>query len=184
MLPGMISSEPHVPALNLPASESKENKRFVIVDGLEPAAERLQLVHVPTRTLQPRQDATQSANGIVYATSNDATNVPAESQSSAPSSGTGIPTATSASPTPSATKGIKATDAQLDFAATVVLYVLQDNPQINVAVAAHQAFATYLETSDPGNSTVEVSAGSQMIQADFDKLQIIFTNGTTTGASR
>lgn len=177
MLPGMVSTNPHIPVLNLPEGESSEHKRFVIVDGLEPAAERLQVA--PTKTLRPRQDATQSSNGIVFATSSATTNMQPDASAAAASGNTASVTAsTTSTPTPSST--IKATDAQLNFAATVVLYVLQSFPEINVAVSANQAISSYFEATSASNSTVEVVGGSQRIEADFKSLQIIFANGTRT----
>jgi len=187
MLPGMISAEPHIPILNLPASETEEHKRFVIVDELEPAAEHMQLVHVPNPTLQPRQDATKSANGIVFATSSDAVTAPTEAASLAQASGTATTTApataSASSSTPAPTSSIKATDGQLNFAATVVLYVFQSNSDVSVAVGAHQAIASYLQVDNPSNHTVVVVSGEQKLEADFNMFQIRFANGTTIGGS-
>jgi len=183
MLPGMMSAVPHMPVLNLPASESEDHKRFAIVDGLEPVAKRLQLLREPTRTLQPRQDATQSANGIVFATSSNTADSAAESASPIAASGTPSATLTASSTTPSQSSSIKAPDGQLDFAATLVLYVLQSNLDIRVAVAANQAVASYLKATNPGNSTVEIMSNGQKLEADFDKFLIKFVNGTTIGGN-
>lgn len=180
---GMISAEPHVPTLNLPASELEEDKWAVVVDGLEPAAEHMQLIHVPNPTLQPRQDATKSANGIVFATSADAVAAPTGAASSAQASGTATASATASAATSTAvqTSSIQATDSQLEFAATLVLYVLQSNAEISVAVAVHQAVASYLEEKDFNKTTVEIVGGEQRLEADFNKLQVRFANGTTIG---
>lgn len=175
VVPGMMSTEPHVPALNLPPSESKQqHPRFIIVDDLEDAAEGLALLP-PTRTLHPRQDATQSANGIVFATSSDA--------ASSPTATVGASTATATPSTVPSTTKINATDNQLDFAATVVLYVLQTSSQVNDAVTANQLILAHFQETDSTNSTVVVKNGKDGIQADFDKFQITLSNGTTLGGS-
>lgn len=178
IVPGMMSTEPHVPVLNLPPSESKRHPRFVIVDGLDDNVEEPYML--PTHTLSPRQDATQSANGIVFATSGGA----ASPTATATGTDSSPAVSTSASSTTSSqTSKINATDNQLDFAATVVLYVLQTSSEINNAVTANQAILTFFQESNPTNSTVEVVDGKQVMQADFDKLQLTFTNGTIVGGS-
>lgn len=178
IVPGMMSTEPHVPVLNLPPSESKEHPRFVIVDGLVGADEEISLV--PTHTFEPRQDATHSANGIVFATSSNAVSTPTTTASGA---NPGTATSTGSSSSPSQTSKMNATDIQLDFAATVVLYVLQSSLQIRNAVAANQAILTYFETTT-SNTTVEVVAGKDGMQADFENFQIKFANGTIIGGHK
>lgn len=130
----------------------------------------------PSKTRDRRQDATQSANGIVFATSSASTTAPAVSAAKATSSTTA--TATSTSAQPKSTN--KATDQQRDFASAIVLFVLQSN-QVSVAVSASQAISAYFESSTSGNGTVEVVSGSQRINANFDDFKITFANGTSIG---
>ncbi|KAJ9660323.1 hypothetical protein H2198_002631 [Neophaeococcomyces mojaviensis] len=182
MVPGMMTTDTHVPTLNLPVSESEERKRFVIVDGLEDAAEHLALR--PTKIIQ-RRDDTMSKNGIVFATSTDVNTVPTPSQSIASATNPAASAVTSTAALPSATQTAvsNVTDEQVDFAATVVLYVLQNFQQISVAVAANQAIASYFKESSHNNNTVVVVSGDQRIDADFDKLWMVLANGTIIGGT-
>ena len=155
---------------------SQRMKRFVIVPGvMEPT-----LPLRPTSILQARQAATQSANGIVYATTSD-TPAPAVTATSS-AVATGIATATTSSATPSQTRTI--TDQQRGFAAAVVLYVLQLNSKISGAVAANQAITSFFMDNAPSNSTVEVVMAtdkSQGINANFNTFDLSFSNGTKIG---
>lgn len=172
--PGMMGTEPHLPMLNLPPSESKNKPRFVIVDGPGDVTEDLDLL--PTHTLKPRQDATQSANGIVFATSGSAASPTATSTGLNPSNST-----TSTNSTSPAATTINATQDELNFAATVVLYVLQSTAQISNAVSANQAILTFFQESNPVNQTVMVMGGKDTVQANFKTMQIEFSNGTVLG---
>lgn len=174
IVPGMMSTEPHIPVLNLPPSESKQTPRFVIVDGQDDVNEEIPLA--PTHTIKARQDATQSANGIVYATTGGTTS------STATRSGS-TSTATSATNTPSSAGGHNVTSEQTSFAAVVVLYVLQTSSQINNAVTAYQAISAFFQESNPLNQTVEVIGGKDSAQANFETFQIEFSNGTIIGKS-
>lgn len=168
IIPGMMNTEPHIPVLGLPPSGTRQHPRFVIVDGMENIANNLPLT--PTHSLKPRQGVTQSANGIVFATA------------TATATGTGSTSAAAtATGSPSSSNKIEATDSQLDFAAIVVLYVLQTSDQISNAVTANQAILTFFQSKDQANSTVEVMGGTNTIQANFKTFQIEFSNGTTIG---
>lgn len=118
---------------------------------------------------QRRQDATQSANGIVFATS---------SQQSQPTA-TSIPAA--ATPTATGSNQKVASNDTLNFAAAVVLYVLQTNSEINAAVLAKQAMTAYFTEKNSANHTVVVAAAPQRIAVNFDTFQINLANGTNLG---
>lgn len=118
---------------------------------------------------QRRQDATQSVNGIVFATSSQQSQPTATSNS--------VPTAAS---TTDNIQNIASNDT-LNFAAAVVLYVLQTNSEINAAVTAKQAMSAYFGERNPTNHTVVVVGGTQRIAVNFDTFQINLANGTNLG---
>lgn len=153
-------------------SSATRSRRFVIVPSLQE--------NRPSVALARRQDATQSANGIVFATSSATSTAPAVSAFTASASSTTLASATSSSIGPIKTSS--ATEQQREFAAAVVLFVLQSN-EVSVAVGASQAIGAYFDSSTTGNATVEVVGGSQRIDANFDKLEITFANGTSIGGS-
>ncbi|KAK6368888.1 hypothetical protein LTR64_007046 [Lithohypha guttulata] len=176
VLPGIMSHDSHIPTLDMPPSELQEHRADVFMDDLQPAAERLQIL--PSPTLHARQDGTQSANGIVFATSTQIPTAPTVTASVTPVSSAGTATSTSAQPT----RTIAATDQQLEFAATVVLYVLQHH-EISVAVNASRAIRASFQSSNLNNQTVQVVGGTQSLSANFDTFQITYTNGTVIGMS-
>lgn len=145
----------------------RRNRRSWMANRTGPAPEAFQSVSNPD--LKLRQDATQSSNGIVFATT---------SQNSQPTA-----TSVSVSAAPTATgNGQKVIgNDTLNFAAAVVLYVLQTNSEINAAVSAKQAMTAYFEESNPTNDTIEVVGGPQRITVDFDTFKINFANGTHVG---
>lgn len=176
----MMGTGQHSSELNPQAPESKDRRRFVIVNGVGEAAGISNLR--PTSTIQRRDGAT-STNGIVYATTTSVHSTPVSSQSSGPNTSSGISTSTSSAAAATQTATTQNTQQQFDFAATVVLYVSQTFQQINVAVAANQAMASYFKETKHVNNTVMVVSGTQRITADFDKLRIVLANGTIVGGT-
>ena len=161
-------------------SKSQKLKRFWIVsddDDEQPAPEP---VHSTSPAPTPRAELVAAAKELNYPRSvgSSAGIVFQASSTTSAGAATGtdgaVPT-----PTPSATLA-PASQADLDFARIVVLFVLEQTDDLSAAINAQQQLQNHFVASN-ATSQIDFSYPTLNVTADFGYFRLDFGNGTTLG---